>query len=133
MSLNFAPPPKKDRGESIVPMINVVFLLLIFFLMTSRLAPPEPIEVAPPVATSGEEAENAPVLFYSAEGEIAFEDLRGEAAIAAMAAAADAAGPDAPAPQLRADQGAEAAAVARLLKDLAAAGLSNVSLVIAPQ
>ncbi|TMV56360.1 biopolymer transporter ExbD, partial [Thioclava sp. BHET1] len=30
--MRFAEPPRKPRTESIVPMINVVFLLLIFFL-----------------------------------------------------------------------------------------------------
>ena len=36
-----------------------------------------------------------------------------------------------PAPQLRADAGAKASDVARLLRDLSAAGLRDVSLVIA--
>ncbi|WP_322867174.1 biopolymer transporter ExbD [Aquicoccus sp. G2-2] len=40
-------PVRRPRGEAILPMINVVFLLLIFFLMTAELAPPEPVAVAP--------------------------------------------------------------------------------------
>lgn len=46
--MDFAPPKRRPRAESIVPMINVVFLLLIFFLMTAQIAPPDPFEVAPP-------------------------------------------------------------------------------------
>ncbi|MEM1152412.1 MAG: biopolymer transporter ExbD, partial [Pseudomonadota bacterium] len=32
-------PDRKRRAENYVPMINVVFLLLIFFLMTAQIAP----------------------------------------------------------------------------------------------
>lgn len=127
MSLDFAPPPRRPRGESIVPMINVVFLLLVFFLMTSRLAPPEPFDVAPPIAAQSEEGEVAPVLYLSAEGELGFEELRGDAAVAAFAARAKAAEQT---PWLRADAQAGAAVVARLLRDLTAAGLDEVALVV---
>ena len=132
MSLNFATPARRPRAESIVPMINVVFLLLIFFLMTSRLSPPEPFEVTPPTAGDGSEGEVAAVLYLSAEGEAAFEELRGEAAIAAFAASGSGSGADM-APRLRADANVEAAVVARLMRDLAAAGLTDVALVVGPK
>ncbi|SLN16402.1 Biopolymer transport protein ExbD/TolR [Pseudooceanicola marinus] len=132
MTMSFTPPPRRPKGESIVPMINVVFLLLIFFLMTSRLAPPEPFEVEPPRAEEGAEAVETPVLYLSPEGEAGFEGARGEAAIAAFATRAQAA-PGAEAPQLRADAQTEAAEVARVLKALTEAGLSEVSLVVAPR
>ena len=35
-------PKRRPRGESIIPMINVVFLLLIFFLLTAQIAPADP-------------------------------------------------------------------------------------------
>lgn len=127
MTLSFAEPARRPRGESIVPMINVVFLLLIFFMMTSRLAAPEPFDVAPPKTESGEPGETSAILFLSAEGEIGFEDLRGPAAVAAFAAIADA---EDAVPQLRADANTTATNVARLLRDLAAAGLSDVALVV---
>lgn len=128
--MDFAPPRKRPRGESIVPMINVVFLLLVFFLMTSQLAPPEPIEVSPPRAT-GEEGTSAQViLFMGADGTLAFRDLTGEAAMTAFAEAAATA--DAP-PLLRADAEAEAKAVARALRDLAGRGLADLALVVAPE
>ena len=100
MSLDFSAPPRAPRGESIVPMINVVFLLLVFFLMTSRLAPPEAFEVTPPAAEApGADGEGA-ALLVSAEGELAWRDLRGDAALAGFAAAAAETGA---APRLRAD------------------------------
>lgn len=139
MTMSFAPPARRPKGESIVPMINVVFLLLIFFLMTSRLAPPEPFEVEPPSAAEGAEAGDTPVLFLSAGGEAGFEEARGEAAIAAFAArvqdmtAGGGAQAGAEPPQLRADSGTEAAVVARTLRALTEAGLSEVALVVAPR
>lgn len=119
-------PPRRPRGESIVPMINVVFLLLIFFLMTSQLAQPEPFEVTLPQAALEAEAEAEPVLFIDAEGRMSFDGHEEEAALLALASAAA----DAPVVQLRADAGLEAAALAGILRSLAAAGLSRAELTV---
>ncbi|WP_123791568.1 ExbD/TolR family protein [Pacificibacter maritimus] len=130
--MNFAPSPQKPRAESIVPMINVVFLLLIFFLMTSTLVTPEPFEVSPPLGQAQDNAQSTPILYVSKDGVLGFEDHMDEAALAAFAAAvAGQTETTAFAPQLRADAQTSAARVAAVLKSLAAAGLSNVSLVVA--
>lgn len=130
MAMQFTDPPRRPRAESIVPMINVVFLLLIFFLMTSRLTPPEPFEVEPPRAEQGADADDTAVLYLSTEGEAGFQEMRGEAAIAAFVAENQ--GREG-VPQLRADGGTEATAVARTLRELTAAGLTDVALVVASQ
>ncbi|WP_325048626.1 ExbD/TolR family protein [Pseudooceanicola sediminis] len=130
MAMTFSDPPRRPRGESIVPMINVVFLLLIFFLMTSRLTPPEPFPVTPPTASEGAEADDTTTLYLSSEGEAGLRDLRGAAAIEAFVA--ENRGRDGIA-QLRADATTEAAAVARALRELTEAGLADVALVVAPQ
>jgi biopolymer transport protein ExbD len=127
MTLNFTEPVRRPRGESIVPMINVVFLLLIFFMMTSHIVTPEPFEVTPPKLENGEESDKAPILFLSSEGEIGFEDLRGPAAVAMFATQAKASDNVV---QLRADANVPATKVAKLLRDLAEAGMSNVALVV---
>ncbi|MDF1871586.1 biopolymer transporter ExbD [Vannielia sp.] len=129
MSLNFSPKPRRARSESIVPMINVVFLLLIFFLMTSQLVPPEPFEVTPPAAALEVEATPAPVLYLSGGGQLGFGDARGEAALAAFVSAVKQAG-EGQVAQLRADKAVPAARVATLMRDLAAAGLSRAQLVV---
>lgn len=126
--MDFAPRPRKSRSESIVPMINVVFLLLIFFLMTAQIAPPAPFAVDPPQAETGDPAEGPLVLYLSARGEIAFHDLRGPAALTALAAAA--APPDTPV-LLRADAQVAAATLAQLLPRLARLGLTQVHLITA--
>lgn len=125
--MDLSEPAKRPRGESIVPMINVVFLLLIFFLMTSQLAPPEPFEVSPPEAQTDAEAEAEPVLFVSAEGRIAFGGHEGAEAIAALAGQQ----PEGSVIQVRADSGLEASKLAAILRDLSEAGLSRVELVVA--
>ena len=59
-------PPRRPRGESIIPMINVVFLLLIFFLLTAQIAPSTPFPLTPPDSASDIPAEARDVLFISA-------------------------------------------------------------------
>ncbi|WP_264211209.1 ExbD/TolR family protein [Leisingera thetidis] len=124
--MDLTDPPRRPRAESIVPMINVVFLLLIFFLMTSRLSQPEPFDVTPPDASAESEPEADPVLFISAGGRLHFDGAEGDAAIARLATA----GADSPAVQLRADAGLEAGTLARVLRQLAEAGLSRAELVV---
>ena len=63
--MQFPDPPRRKPPESIVPMINVVFLLLIFFLMTAQIAPPDPFEINPPdSAQAGDPAEGGQVTCF---------------------------------------------------------------------
>lgn len=124
--MDLGTPPQRPRGESIVPMINVVFLLLIFFLMTSELAPPEPFEMTPPVTASELDVEAEPVLFVSRAGTLSFDGQEGPLAIAALA---DRHGEGAVI-QVRADSGLEAKMLAGILRDLARTGLSSVELIV---
>ncbi|MGM0585578.1 MAG: ExbD/TolR family protein [Pseudomonadota bacterium] len=116
-------PPRREGRESVVPMINVVFLLLIFFLMTARIAPPEPLEVSPPEAQRPGAAAPGAALHVSADGSLAYEGARGEAVFAALAAREG----DAPL-RVRADARLEAAELARVLARLSEAGLARVEL-----
>lgn len=123
MSLFARPPAPRSRRstrEPVVPMINVVFLLLIFFLMSAQLTTPAPFEIALPEAAA-DEAEGRHDLYLSSGGEIAWRDLRGAAALEAAAAL--------PEPVLlHADAGLDAARLARLLARLAALGARDVTL-----
>ncbi len=123
--MKFNAPKRRAMGESIVPMINVVFLLLIFFLMTAQIAPPEPFEVTLPESTTEAEADGQTILFISDEGELAFEDLRAEAALDAISAQLGEGEPL----LLRADRGVDATEIARLMPQLAALGVREVKLV----
>ena len=117
-------PTRRDRPESIVPMINVVFLLLVFFLMTATIAPAEPFAVTPPASRADLPAPAERLLWLGPDGRLAHAGQAGEAALAALAAAG-------PGPvTIRADRQAEGAALARLLTRLAALGITETLLVV---
>lgn len=112
------PPAPRRRPDSIVPMINVVFLLLIFFLMSAQIAPPDPVEVTPPAAPQDAAIGAGVTLFVGADGVAAFRDLTGTAALEAALVAAG----DGDVLYLRADSDVPAARVAGLVARIAAAG-----------
>jgi len=117
-------PRKRSARESVVPMINVVFLLLIFFLMSAQIAPPEPFEVEPPHSSAQNPAEGQRTLYVAASGEMVLGDLRGEDIFAGL----DDLGAGEPL-IIRADRGVAAAQIAALLPRLAALGVERVKLV----
>lgn len=107
-------PRRRPRGETIIPMINVVFLLLVFFLLTAQIAPPEPFRLSPPDAADADlPARDRDVLYVSASGQLAYDAARGEEVWAMVAARRD----DGPL-EIRADRAADAAGIAALLRRL---------------
>lgn len=115
------------RGENVVPMINVSFLLLIFFLMAAELAAPAPVAVTLPRA-AGQALGMADVEIYiDAVGVAAFDDARGDAALARVAALA---GPHLSL-TIRADAGADAGELAALLPRLS--GFGSLRIATVPQ
>lgn len=46
------PPPIRSEKENVIPLINVVFLLLIFFMIAGQMAQPEALAVTPPDISS---------------------------------------------------------------------------------
>lgn len=120
---------RRAPAEAMVPMINIVFLLLIFFLLSATIAPPDPFDVTLPGATAqdGADTSGRMVLHVSADGEMAYGDLRGDAAIAALVTQREGR-PDRV--MLRADEGLDGAMFAGILERLAAAGLGDVDLMV---
>lgn len=118
--------PRRPAKESIVPMINVVFLLLIFFLMTAEISPPEPFDITPPDSAAETPAERRDTVFVSATGEVALGDLTGDAVFAHLA---DQGGELTL--SVRADRAVEADKIAALLPRLAGAGVTHVKLISA--
>ncbi len=66
-------PRRRKSGDNVTPLINVVFLLLIFFMLTSSFVQPELFPVAPPQSIS--EAmpgdKNRLTILVSADGRLA--------------------------------------------------------------
>lgn len=122
--MDFAPPRRKPARENVVPMINVVFLLLIFFLMSAQIAPPDPVEIMPPLAETTETPlpDDAQMAWLDAQGVLYLGEMRGADAMAALA---DVTGPV----TLRADAMLSAADFAAILRQLGEAGVSDIRLV----
>lgn len=126
---------RRRNGLAIVPMINLVFLLLIFFLMTAQITPTDLLEVTPPEATSGEAAERLPVVVVDADGRMAFDGVFGTQAVLDRLAATISqhcsttdCGTDPVALTLRADAAADAQGVARLIGEISAIGPITLTL-----
>lgn len=127
--MDFTASPRRPRSESIVPMINVVFLLLIFFLMTSRLVQPEPFEVTPPVSTSETEPEAEQTLYADKNGLLHFDGISGKAAVQRIAAQAS----ENTVIKIRADADMKAVKMALILRSLSDAGLAKVEMEVDPK
>jgi len=121
-----ARPGRRDGDAGVLPLINVVFLLLIFFMVAARLAPPEPFAVAPPrSAASGDAPTEAALVTVAADGRMAVDGV----ALAPVSVAAAVAGRDV---RLLADAQAGAGAVITLIGRIRAGGGGAVTLVTAP-
>lgn len=137
--MDFSAPPRARPPENLLPMINVVFLLLVFFLIAAKLAPPEPFAVALPAAEAQAGLGGEFTLFLSSAGQAGFAEARGDAALAALAEARHEActGLDCatqpPRLLLRADAAAPAAALTALMPLLSAAGFAEVTIVTLPK
>lgn len=124
--MDFTPPrPARHASENIVPMINVVFLLLIFFLMTAQIAPPDPFEITPPEITATDGAPDGELVIYlAAERRSSFDGQSGQDALQAALARARGASV-----MIRADAGVDAARFANVLGQLSKAGALEIRLV----
>ena len=59
---------------SLIPMINVIFLLLVFFVMAGVIRAATPIPVAPPVSEPSATATDAPrVLYLASDGRLSLD------------------------------------------------------------
>ena len=64
------------HGINLVPLINIVFLLLIFFMVSSTLVTPDKFEIELPESDQGETHENMPIVIsINSNGEIAVNNV----------------------------------------------------------
>ena len=74
-------PPPRTEFETIVPLIDVVFFLLVFFMLVGRLDATAPFEVDPPVATTGSDMPGGgQTVAISRDGALALDGRPTEAA-----------------------------------------------------
>jgi biopolymer transport protein ExbD len=126
------PPARRMPPEPYLPLINIVFLLLIFFLIAARLAPAAPLPVTAPVA-QGPTVAGDITLYLAADGRLAHRDAVGEATWAALAStrAAACAKPCATSPTLllHVDAQASASNLGSVMTRLGSMGWCTVQLV----
>ncbi|MDF1619465.1 ExbD/TolR family protein [Pseudothioclava nitratireducens] len=129
--MRFDPAPRRAVSENLLPMINVVFLLLIFFLIAAKLAPPEPFELTPPEAAGAPVAELPEgVLYLAPGGLVGWGEARGEAAWDALATTRAGCATDCDAALVvRADAGLAGADLAAAMARLRQIGVDRISLV----
>lgn len=66
--MRLARPPKRSPQESTITLINVVFLMLVFFLIAGTLTPPLDKDVTLISTLQSEQAEPPDALFVTADG-----------------------------------------------------------------
>ena len=118
-----------SRTLDLVPLINIVFLLLIFFMLTSTLATPDAFEVALPESKQGRDIGAQPlVILIAGDGGLALGDRPTVLAdLQEAVAAARAERPEAPI-LIKADAQATTADVSAVLRRTRAAGVERVGL-----
>lgn len=123
------PSPKTRRlqDDNILPLINVVFLLLIFFVIAGAITRSAPFDLTlPTTARTQDRATPADkVLSVAAGGRLAFA---GEPVEAAELKEMLADWPQHQPLQIRADRGLNASTLTRLLERLREAGIASVLL-----
>lgn len=148
------PSRSPTSDASLIPMINVVFLLLVFFMVAGTVRPSEPLEVTPPESARFADAPVARrTLHLAADGTLVLDDepvgiatlapalarsaapsaVRGGAAGTASAPTSGAAPADGATGRdrlaLRADAGTSFASLRGTIDALRAAGIEEVELI----
>ena len=126
---------KADPEAGILPLINVVFLLLIFFMLAGRLIQAAPFSVEPPVSAEagaapgpGAERPRQATVLLAADGRVALNGRPLDPAALQEAVAEQLAQqPDLPV-NLKADGDAEASAVVEVMEQLRDAGVRRLQL-----
>lgn len=132
--MHFRSKPARRDEENILPLTNIVFLLLIFFLLAGRLSAADPFPVDPPQSASEADAGDRDlVIALAADGRLALDGMEIEDAALDAALAARLAEDPSVRAQLHADGRTEAVAVVALVERLRAAGLERLLLVTVPE
>jgi biopolymer transport protein ExbD len=125
-------PRQREQGENVIPLINVVFLLLIFFMIAGKLSEPAPFAVDPPRSEATRPAGPRPITVHvAADGRVAVNtETTTLAALGERLAAAEGLA-EAPV-RLKADGQADSHRVMAVMDALRAAGASEVVLLTLP-
>lgn len=121
----------KNREERVLPLINIVFLLLVFFMLAGRLAATDPLQIEAPHSSSEERMRGHDMVVYmDADGRLAFDGsvLDGPALRSAIADRVTSGEV-----HLKADGEAEATQVIAVMELLRDAGVERLELLTLPK
>ena len=126
--------PPEDADARILPLINIVFLLLVFFMVAGRLSMSDPFAVAPPEAASAGAAQfDGAEILLGPTGDLALDgQVMNRAALLARLEGRLRDAPDLTL-RLRADRGGAARGLVALMQDLRALGAREVTLITLPE
>ncbi|MGJ8557478.1 MAG: ExbD/TolR family protein [Sulfitobacter geojensis] len=124
-------PPVRQAPETIIALIDVVFFLLVFFMLIGRMDASAPFEVSPPIATTGSDMPAGGItLSVSAAGDMAVDGTPTTAPLDILLDQI------AQAPEtlvrINAHHAAELRHILPLIAALEAAGAQDVALVVTP-
>ncbi|KIN70007.1 Transport energizing protein, ExbD/TolR family [Sulfitobacter noctilucicola] len=124
-------PPQRQTPETIIALIDVVFFLLVFFMLIGRMDATAPFDVTPPVAVTGADMPAGGItLSVGAEGEMAVDGQpTGEPLPLLLEQLAT--NPDTLV-RINAHHNAELRHVLPLIAELEASGARDVALVVTP-
>lgn len=124
---------QRDEGEeNIVPLINIVFLLLIFFMLTGHLVAPEPFDIDPPESHSeADSGEKLAMVLVSKDGRVALDGEELDRSALSEAVAEKLRSTPDLVLQLKADGNADAGEVVSVMETLRAAGIAKLTLLTA--
>ena len=124
--------PTPDRGEepdNILPLINVVFLLLIFFMLTGAIHAVDYFDVTPPVSTSEEIVSiKETVILVNADGRLSIDGKEVDAIDLQLAVSDKMAQHPELEIRLKADGNVDAVKVVEVMEWLEAVGVRHLSL-----
>jgi biopolymer transport protein ExbD len=122
-----------DEDQRILPLINVVFLLLVFFMVAGQLTKSDAVKIEPPLSDSKKEVAEPPLqILIAADGRIvlggtviALEALSGKLSTLLNARGGTAHGGTV---HVKADGAVDAVTVIAVLDRIKAAGATQVNL-----
>ena len=124
---------RRSSDERILPLVNIVFLLLVFFMLAGRIAAVDPFLVEPPRSTARDHAPEADiVVLLDAEGRLALDDTPLDAAALKQEITRRLSNGTAPRVRFKADGNAESTGAVAVMELLREAGVDRLTLLAVP-
>jgi biopolymer transport protein ExbD len=120
---------QEEEPDTILPLINVVFLLLIFFIMTGALHAVDYFNVDPPSSSSDIQASlDDTVILVGADGRIAIDNKEVDEVDLQLSVSDKLAADSGPVFRIKADGRVDAARVVEVMELIEAVGVRRVML-----